>query len=121
MNILLLHNKLGVHTYAESMARSLREDYGHKVIELDKTAATLTKLCEDFANGSDIDHIIDVDSGRNVQGEYNWLAQFDLHNNISCPVSAVFIDSHGRPDLHSQLASWYDNVFFAGWIVTGKQ
>jgi hypothetical protein len=58
------------------------------------------------------DLFIDLDCGRNKNGELHFLLQ-----SGPCPIpSAVrFIDTHGYPSLHRRIAKNYSHVFFAVW------
>lgn len=62
--------------------------------------------------GLDIEWIIDLDNGRDLQGNFC----FSLPEYPSNAKRAVwFIDSHGQSTLHKRLAEHYDVVFFAVW------
>lgn len=91
-----------VETYARSMIRVLRER-GHEVIEAGKTA---------HADYSDVDLLLDVDCGRNEQGELNWHGEAVVPNVKS---AVYLIDTHGNPSLHHRIAKNYNHVFFAVW------
>ena len=91
-----------VHTYATSIVRVLRER-GHEVVDVPKSMTQ---------NYDGIDLCLDIDCGRNDQGNLVW--QLDKEK-LPCMSAVMFIDSHGYPTLHHRLCLGYDHVFFAVW------
>jgi len=89
-----------VHTYSTSIVRVLREK-GHEVVDVPKSTTQ---------NYDGIDLCLDIDCGRNDQGDLVWQAQ---DGPLPCKSAVMFIDSHGYPSLHRRLAKSYDHVFFA--------
>jgi hypothetical protein len=94
-----------VPSYAMCMVRELRA-LGHDVIEIGK------ERFDDLEKYKRFDLLIDVDSGRDKNGKYDW----HLHKGpVPIPSVAYFIDTHGQADAHARVASRADHVFFAVW------
>lgn len=113
MNFLVLHNKMEydgrhVETYARSIIAVLKLK-GHTVFDQDKSVIEIS----DWSPRTDIDYIIDIDCGRNAEGQYIWCG--GRNNTSKIPKIAIFVDSHGRPDLHKEISKYYEHVFFAVW------
>lgn len=99
------HDNEQVPTYAMCMVRELRA-LGHDVIEVNKTRF------DDLEKYKRFDLLIDVDSGRDKKGKYEW----HLANGpVPIPSVAYFIDTHGKPDIHARVSARSDHVFFAVW------
>lgn len=95
-----------IPTYGMCMVRELRA-LGHDVIEIDK------KRFDDVEKYKRFDLLIDLDSGRNTKGEYDWhLAA----GPVPIPSVAYFIDTHGKAEIHAMVAARVDHVFFAPWV-----
>ena len=100
------YNNEEVPTYGTCMVRELRA-LGHDVIESGK------ERFDDLDKYKRFDLLIDLDSGRNVKGEYEW----HLANGpVPIPSVAYLIDTHGKPDIHARVAARADHVFFAPWV-----
>jgi len=94
-----------VATYGKCMVRELRAR-GHEVTEIPKTRFKDDNQYKQF------DLLIDVDSGRDMNGDYGW----HLHDApVPIPSVAFFIDTHGKTDLHARISRRADHVFFAVW------
>lgn len=107
MRIMVAHNNREwkgqpVQTYARSIVRVLQER-GHEVVEADKKP-------HPHYNG--IDFLLDVDDGRDAQGNLFWHGDGRVPNTHS---GVYFVDSHGYPQEHMRIAKYYDHVFFAVW------
>lgn len=90
-----------VETYARSVEHYLREA-GHEVSNVfEDTSADLRGY----------DAYIELDNGRDGKGELGF-ARRDL-SRVVCPTAVWFVDSHGQPRLHRELAPRYKHVFFA--------
>ena len=61
---------------------------------------------------SQADLILEVETGRNSDGSFNYLVP-KRSSHRSVPTAVWFIDSHGHPSMHRNLAPYYDHVFFA--------
>lgn len=97
-----------VETYARSFARALRARF--PILEIGE--GHMFENISMVPNVDQYDFMIDLDSGRNNQGQLH----FQLINHEKRIPSAVwFIDSHGHPDMHFDIAPKYDHVFFAVW------
>jgi len=111
MNILFAYyrhysNHEVIPTYGSSMVRELRA-LGHDVIEIDK------KRWDNLDKYKRFDLLIDLDSGRNTDGAYDWhLAA----GPVPIPSVAYLIDTHGKPEIHARVAARADHVFFAPWV-----
>lgn len=103
-------NNLPVESYSRSYVYYFRE-LGHQVIETGEGTNNLPGNFTPEVNFLASDLVLDIDSGRNPQGEQCFLPG-KPHGILS---AVVFIDSHGNPSLHKRLASNYDHVFFAVW------
>lgn len=110
MKILVAHNwsywnSRPVETYARSMIRDLQYR-DHEVFETVKATPKSDKMYKE------IDLLLDIDCGRDANGNLNWHGQDKKPNVLS---AVYFIDSHGYPSLHKRIAKNYDHVFFAVW------
>jgi hypothetical protein len=94
-----------VPSYGRSMVRELKA-LGHDVIEVDKTRFDDPEKYKRF------DLLIDLDSGRNTDGKYDWHL---FKDRVPIPSVAYLIDTHGKPDEHARVAARADHVFFAVW------
>ena len=97
--------------YGRSMCEAFQK-LGHEVLFVDKAKA----LSDPFFTQPDssFDWIIDIDSGRDKTGIYWFLGGKIETSKVKKAV--IFIDSHGHPDYHKELAQYYDHVFFAVWF-----
>ncbi|GAH03311.1 unnamed protein product, partial [marine sediment metagenome] len=95
-----------IATYGMCMARELRA-LGHDVVEVDK------KRFDKLEKYKRFDLLIDLDSGRNQKGEYDWHL---TAGPVPIPSVAYFIDTHGKPEIHARVAARADHVFFAPWV-----
>ena len=96
-----------VESYARCVARAFRE-LGHET--------TNVYGINSKWNPSDYDLYLELDNGRDKQGNLGFGQQFSRSDiNITIPIAAWFIDSHGQPELHRALAPAYDHLFFAVW------
>lgn len=97
-----------IETYAKAFAYYLSKTHEVLATEI-RTNIPNT----DFINfDSNIEWIIDLDAGRDTQGNFS----FSLPDTPHKSKRAVwFIDSHGQSTLHKRLAEHYDAVFFAVW------
>lgn len=96
-----------VESYARCVQRAFHA-LGHTV---DNVFGQDTKW-----NPKDFDVLLELDNGRDTQGNLNFASftqRSDIHVNI--PTAVWFTDSHGYPDLHKSLSAHYDHVFFAVW------
>jgi hypothetical protein len=111
MKILFAHykayyNHRPVETYSTCMVRELRA-LGHDVMETGK------ERFDDLNKYKRFDLLMDVDSGRNSKGQYEWHM---TTGPVPIPSVAYFIDTHGKADLHAKVANRADHVFFAPWV-----
>ncbi len=101
-----------VKSYSHSTHQALL-NLGHTVTAVGEGHGPID-LKRDFAAAdlSKYDLFLDVDSGRNKDGELAFQTE-------KPPIlSAVrYIDTHGHPSLHKRLAKNYDHVFFAVWAM----
>lgn len=109
MNILCAHNRWydnygeEIMTYSRCMVREFIKA-GHMVVETGKQRLSTAEYKK-------FDFFIDVDSGRDAEGNYDW----HLMDPVPIPSAAFLIDSHGKPDLHRHIGHYADHVFFAVW------
>ena len=62
------------------------------------------------------DLVLEIDNGRNTNGSLSFqVPDLQKENLRSFQTAVIFIDSHGHPDLHKDLAPKYNHVFFAVW------
>jgi hypothetical protein len=101
----IYHKNEPVHTYARSMVHELRSR-GIDVIEVPKNRLKAPEAYHDM------DLFLDIDSGRDTDGNLVWHGQ---EEPVPCPSVVYLIDSHGYPSMHRRIAKNYDHVFFAVW------
>jgi hypothetical protein len=97
-----------VKSYSISTHEAL-EALGHTVLPVGE-GHKFESLQDIPWNLSTYDLFIDVDSGRNHDGELAFQTE-----KPPIPSAVRYIDTHGHPDLHKKLAGNYDHVFFAVW------
>lgn len=90
-----------VETYARCVDKAF-SDLGHTVDNV---------YGKEFKNPEYYNAYIELDNGRAPDGGLH----FGMHTEIKIPKAVWFVDSHGHPDLHKNLAPEYDHVFFAVW------
>lgn len=125
MRILVEFDGAEAPCYAWSYVEAFRE-MGHEV--------TTCGEGHGFADRVDVkpdapwcpDLILDIENGRNQKGELRfrahesrWLrfhvGELGSIRTSNVKTAALLVDSHGHPDLHAEVAKYYDHVFFAVW------
>jgi hypothetical protein len=103
-----LHQESVVQSYAHCFHREL-ELRGHEVTPFGEghEQEFLGKI-----NDRDHDLLIELDCGRNKQGNLAF-QQPDFQKKL--PSAVWFIDSHGHPAMHRRFSRHYGFVFFAVW------
>jgi spore maturation protein CgeB len=61
----------------------------------------------------DIDLLLDLDCGRNREGEFRF--QGNMFPEVQVPKAVWFIDNHGQATLFRRIGKKYNHVFFAVW------
>jgi hypothetical protein len=117
MNIILgyrqdIHNDRPVECYARSAAFYL-EQLGHKVISVGEGHGFDSV---DDLDWTKWDAFIEIDNGRNKEGK---LFFQQPRHRVALPTAVWLIDSHGQSDVHKDVSSSYDHVFFAVWDKRG--
>jgi hypothetical protein len=97
-----------VECYPRCYVRDLRRK-GYKVLEIGEGHDTVSLR---DVNQSRYDLLLEIENGRSQNGKLRFQSQ---NNEISIPSAIIVIDSHGHPDIHAEIASSYDHVFFAVW------
>lgn len=94
------------YTYRDKIVENYAETFKK---ELERRGATVEL---DMTKVPDCDFFIDLDCGRNKEGNLNF-----KYVEEKCPIpSAVwFIDSHGHPTSHKRMSPNYDLVYFCVW------
>lgn len=97
-----------VECYASS-AEFYLEELGHKVVCVGEGHG--------FNSVDDLDWrkwdaFIEIENGRNKEGK---ICFQQPKYRVALPTAIWLIDSHGQPDMHKDVSSSYDHVFFAVW------
>jgi hypothetical protein len=115
MNILLGYRQdvwrdRPVETYARSVHHELQQA-GHSVTPVGEGHELVS--AGEHVDEKDYDLFLEIDCGRNQKGEFG----FEQPTvKFSIPSAVWFIDSHGQPDLHQNIAHYYSHIFFAVWF-----
>jgi hypothetical protein len=100
-------NGCTVPCYAMSYVEAFRE-MGHEVEQINPG-----RECTIFGEAPDL--WLEIENGRNELGELVfWCQQVQTFGHTG-KRAVLLIDSHGHPDLHTEVAKSYDHVFFAVW------
>ena len=83
--------------------------------ELEKLGHTVDNVYgQEFTNTDYYDVYLELDNGRDAEGKLGFGKHIN-RSDICIPMAVWFVDSHGQPALHKDLAPAYSHVFFAVW------
>lgn len=94
-----------VESYARSVDRAL-VSLGHETTNVYEREVQW--------NPKDFDLYMELDNGRDNKGNLGFGRQVE-RTDMNILKAVWFVDSHGQPDLHKNIAGYYDHVFFAVW------
>jgi hypothetical protein len=83
---------------------------GHTVTTIGQNQDILTPDKLPPGNESGYDFFLEIENGRGSDGKFCWI-QPDY--NLQIPSAAILTDSHGQPDLHQNIAKYYNHIFYA--------